>query len=126
MIVIKVKLQPTSISKANVLIRSMKNFVIFTVIFSTGSESPTYIIAFVGVAIWFVVQPKPISRFYLFLFILAMILTSFSPSDLMPRYIRETYINPYALKALPCVLIWGAIIYEMLTKKFGNYNTAQT
>lgn len=104
----------------------LASILIFTVIFSTGSESPTYIIAFLGVAIWFVVQPKPVSKFYLFLFILAMILTSFSPSDLMPRYLRENYINPYALKAVPCVLIWGAIIYEMLTKKFGAYNTVQT
>ena len=101
----------------------LASVLIFTVIFSTGSESPTYIIAFVGVAIWFVIQPTPITRFYIFLFIFAIILTSLSPSDLMPKFIRENYIRPFALKALPCVLIWLAIIYEMLTKKFNNYNT---
>ena len=101
----------------------LASVLIFTVIFSTGSESPTYIIAFVGVAIWFVIQPKPINRFYIFLFIFAIILTSLSPSDLIPKFLRENYIRPYALKALPCVLIWIAIIYEMLTKKFNNYNT---
>ena len=37
----------------------LASVLIFTVIFSTGSESPTYIIAFVGVALWFVLQPKP-------------------------------------------------------------------
>jgi Glycosyltransferase family 87 len=94
---------------------------IFTVIFSTGSESPTYIIAFIGVAIWFVIQPKPISNFYLFLFIFAMVLTSFSPSDLVPRFIRDQYIKPYALKALPCVIIWFLIIYEMYFFKFKDY-----
>lgn len=101
----------------------LASVLIFTVIFSTGSESPTYIIAFVGVAIWFVIQPKPISKFYIFLFIFAIVLTSLSPSDLIPKFLRENYIRPYALKALPCVLIWIAIIYEMLTKKFNNYNT---
>ena len=101
----------------------LASVLIFTVIFSTGSESPTYIIAFVGVAIWFVIQPKPINRFYIFLFIFAIILTSLSPSDLMPKFIRENYIRPFALKALPCVLIWIAIVNEMLTKKFNNYNT---
>lgn len=101
----------------------LASVLIFTVIFSTGSESPTYIIAFVGVAIWFVIQPKPITRFYIFLFVFAIILTSLSPSDLMPKFLRENYIRPFALKALPCVLIWVAIIYEMLTKKFNNYNT---
>jgi hypothetical protein len=101
-------------SNENFRLLLLASVLIFTVIFSSGSESPTYIIAFVGVAIWFVLQEKPISKSAWFLFIFAMILTSFSPSDLVPRFLRETYIRPYALKALPCVLIWGRIIYEML------------
>jgi uncharacterized membrane protein YeiB len=92
----------------------LASVLIFTVIFSSGSESPTYIIAFVGVAIWFVLQEKPITKTAWFLFLFAMILTSFSPSDIMPRFLRETYIQPYALKALPCVVIWLRIVYEML------------
>lgn len=94
---------------------------IFTVIFSTSSESPTYIIAFVGVAIWFVIQPTPKNKWILFLFVFAFILTSMSPSDLFPKFIRNEYIKPYSLKALPCVLIWFTIIYQMLTTDFKNY-----
>jgi hypothetical protein len=101
----------------------LASVLIFTVIFSSGSESPTYIIAFVGVAIWFVIQPKPISKFYIALFIFALILTSLSPSDLIPKYLKDNFIRPFALKALPCVLIWFAIVYEMLRKKFKNYNS---
>lgn len=95
----------------------LASVLIFTVIFSSGSESPTYIIAFVGVAIWFVLQPKPRSKTPLFLFVLAMILTSFSPSDLMPQFIKDQYIRPFALKALPCVLVWTAIVVEIVSKK---------
>lgn len=95
----------------------LSSVLIFTVIFSSGSESPTYIIAFLGVAIWFVIQKRPISNYVLGLFIFAMVLTSFSPSDLMPRYLRENFIQPYALKALPCILIWLQITYEMMTLK---------
>ena len=101
----------------------LASVLIFTVIFSSGSESPTYIIAFVGVAIWFVIQPKPISKFYIALLIFALILTSLSPSDLIPKYLKDNFIRPYALKALPCVLIWFAIVYEMLRNKFKNYNS---
>jgi hypothetical protein len=101
----------------------LASVLIFTVIFSSGSESPTYIIAFVGVAIWFVIQPKPISNLYIGLFIFAFILTSLSPSDLIPKYLKDNYIRPYALKALPCVLIWFAIVYEMLKNKFKNYRS---
>lgn len=101
----------------------LASVLIFTVIFSSGSESPTYIIAFVGVAIWFVIQPKPISNFYIGLLIFALILTSLSPSDLIPKYLKDNYIRPYALKALPCVLIWLAVVYEMLKNKFKNYHS---
>ncbi|TAE42570.1 MAG: DUF2029 domain-containing protein [Sphingobacteriales bacterium] len=85
---------------------------LFTVIFSSGSESPTYIIAFIGLALWFVLQAKPVSIFNWILLILAIIISSLSPSDLFPKYIQINYIKPYALKALPCFLIWLKIIYE--------------
>ncbi len=90
---------------------------IFTVIFSSGSESPTYIIAFVGIAIWFVIQEKPISRLNWFLLIFALLITSLSSTDLFPVFLYKTVVKPYALKALPCVLIWFKIIYNMMTMK---------
>lgn len=91
---------------------------IFTVIFSNSSESPTYIIAFAGVAIWFVLQEKPISQTAIALFIFAILLTTLAPSDLYPKYIRVNYIMHYSLKALPCVLIWIYISYQLLFKDF--------
>ena len=101
----------------------LSSVLIFTVIFSSGSESPTYIIAFVGVGIWFLIQNKPYSKFVLFLFVFALLLTSLSPSDLFPKFIREGYIRPYSLKALPCILIWFMIIYEMMTLKKDTTNS---
>ncbi len=91
---------------------------IFTVIFSNSSESPTYVIAFAGIAIWFVVQERPIDKGTIALFVLALLLTTLSASDLFPRSIRENYIKPYSLKALPCILIWLVLTYELLTKQF--------
>jgi hypothetical protein len=91
---------------------------LFTVIFSTGSESPTYIIAFAGVAIWFMNLDRPVKPFEIFLLIFALIITSLSPSDLFPKFINKQYIKPYALKALPCFVIWLKIIYEILTREF--------
>jgi len=91
---------------------------IFPVIFSTGSESPTYIIAFIGVAIWYINTAKPTQWFDVVLLVFALLLTSLSPSDLFPRYLRVNYVEPYALKALPCFIIWIKIIYETLTRRF--------
>jgi hypothetical protein len=94
----------------------LSSVLIFTVIFSTGSESPTYIIAFMGLALWFAIQEK-ITYLTGFLLIFAILLTSLSPSDIFPSFVREDFIKPYALKALPCVLIWFRIVYEMIRLK---------
>lgn len=91
---------------------------IFTVIFSNSSESPTYIIAFAGVAIWFVIQEKPMRPIVIALFIFAILLTTLGPSDLYPRYIRVNYIMHYSLKALPCLFIWLFISYQMIFEDF--------
>jgi hypothetical protein len=91
---------------------------IFTVIFSNSSESPTYIIAFTGVAIWFIIQKRPIHPISIALFIFSILLTTLAPSELYPKYVRVNYIMHYSLKALPCVLIWLFISYQMIFEDF--------
>jgi hypothetical protein len=91
---------------------------IFSIIFSSSSEPPTYIIAFIGVSIWFVNLDRPITGYERFLIIFALVLTSFSPSDLFPRYLRVNYVIPYYLMVLPCLVLWFKIVYEMLFRKF--------
>lgn len=92
---------------------------IFTVIFSNSSESPTYIIAFAGVAVWFIIQAKPIKPLIIALFVFAILLTTLAPSDIYPKFVKEQYIMHYSLKALPCVLIWLYLSYQMI---FENFN----
>lgn len=101
----------------------LASVLIFAVIFSSSSESPTYIIAFTGIAVWFVIQPEPKSKWIIALFIFAFILTTLSPSDLFPKYLREQYVWKYSLKALPSVIVWVIIIFQMLTVDFKNHQS---
>jgi hypothetical protein len=94
---------------------------IFSIIFSSSSEPPTYIIAFIGVSIWYVNLDRPITGYERFLLIFALVLTNFSPSDLFPRYLRVNYVLPYYLNVLPCLMIWLKIVYEMLTREFKSF-----
>ena len=80
---------------------------IWVIIFNQSSESATYIIASTGCLIWFIHSKK--TTYDLILLGLLIILTIFSSSDIFPRYLRETYVLPYALKALPPTLIWFKI-----------------
>ncbi len=89
---------------------------IMTVIYTTSAESPTYIIAFPAVCIWFVMQPN--TKWVNIVFIFALLLTSFSYSDLFTPYVRDHIIRPYSLKALPCFIVWIIIIVQMWQKQF--------
>jgi hypothetical protein len=88
---------------------------IWVIIFNHKAESPTFIIAMAGVAIWFISGKK--STFNSILFVLAFVLTSLSPTDIFPKVLRETFVIPYSLKVFPCILIWFKIIYDMVVMK---------
>jgi len=95
---------------------------LFLVLFSSSSESPTYIIAVTGVLIWFFLQ-KERTPFIIGLLIFVVIFTCFSTSDLFPKFVKKNYIIKYSLKAVPCIVIWLRVIYELLTKDFEkNYS----
>lgn len=95
----------------------LSSTLLFIVLFSSSSESPTYIIAVAGAMIWFIIQ-KDRSPFVWFLLFFVIILTSFSFSDIFPKYVKENYIMKYSLKALPCCIVWFRIIYELMTRNF--------
>ncbi len=93
--------------------RFLASLMIWVVLFNHKAESPTYIIAMVGVAIWFVVQDRHAGDRTLL--ILALLFTSYYP-DLFPRHIRQNYMTPYAVKAVPCLLIWLKVEWELLRR----------
>ena len=91
---------------------------ISVVIFSTSAESPTYVIAVTGVALWFIVQKVPTAKWVYALLIFAMIVTTFSVTDIFPHAVRVNFFIAYALKALPCFCVWLVLLYQLLFKKY--------
>lgn len=102
----------------------LSSVLLFVVLFSTGSESSTYIIPFAGIALWYTTSPWRRSGWDVALLVFAFVLSSLSPSDLFPRSLREAYVLPYALKALPPTLIWLRLSYELLTRDYAPSKTA--
>ena len=96
----------------------LASVLMFTVLFSTGSESSGYIIALVGVVIWYSVAPWQRNRWDMALMIFVFVLTSLSPSDLFPAYLRKEWVQPYALKALPVTIVWLRLCWEMYTRDY--------
>jgi hypothetical protein len=96
----------------------LASVLMFTVLFSTGSESSGYIIALVGVVIWYTAVPWQRNRWDIALLVFVFVLSSLSPSDLFPAYLRKEWVQPYALKALPVTIVWLKLCWEMWTKDY--------
>ena len=88
---------------------------IWVVIFNHKAESPTFVIAVAGVAIWFAyTQP---SRANIALLTGAFVLTELATTDVFPRSVRTGYIVPLVLKAVPCILVWLKVVADQLTMR---------
>ncbi|NBB28354.1 glycosyltransferase family 87 protein [Cellulophaga sp. BC115SP] len=85
------------------------------VLASTGTEASTLLIGFVGAVIWYMQSAKTTTDKALFIF--ALLVTSFGPTDLMPKYIRNEFLRKYALMVLPMLLVWVKVHWEMLASK---------
>ena len=93
----------------------LPEFLMWMIAFNHLSESPTFVIAMAGIGLWYFSQPgTPAHRVLLWF---AFLFVSVSYSDLVPRDFRERYINPYALKALPVVVIWGVAVAELTLRR---------
>lgn len=98
----------------------LASVLMFVVLFSTGSESSGYIIALVGVVIWYTAAPWQRNGWDIALMVLVFVLSSLSPSDLFPAYLRKEWVQPYALKALPVTLVWLKLCWEMSCRHYKN------
>ncbi len=97
---------------ANPIFRQLilASILIWVVIFNHKAESPTFIIAVTGVAIWLFSQKM--NRNHMVLMILTLILTQLSPTDIFPVSIREGFFLPYVIKVFPIILVWLKILYD--------------
>ena len=98
----------------------LASVLLFVVLFSTGSESSSYIIAISGACIWYLSAPWQRNRWDVVFMVLVLMISGFGSSDLYPRCIRHDLIQVYSLKALPCTLVWLKLCYEMMFKNYAS------
>ena len=98
----------------------LASVLMFLILFSTGSENSTYIIAVVGVAIWYTAAPWKRGWPDVVLMVYVFFFCTMAHSDLMPKFIREEWIKLYSLKALPVVLVWFRLCYEMYVRDYAD------
>lgn len=98
----------------------LASVLLFVVLFSTGSESSSYIIAISGACIWYLSAPWQRNRWDIVFMVLVLMISGFGSSDLYPRRLRHDLIQVYSLKALPCTLVWLKLCCEMMFKNYAS------
>ena len=99
-------------------LRILASSLLTVVLFSTGSEHPTYIIAVAGAVLWIFLHEKPFTQVNIILLILLLVVTGLGLTDAFPKYVREEIVTNYVLKAWPCIIVWLMIARELIFTDF--------
>lgn len=92
----------------------LASVLIYIILASTGAESPTYIFAIAGTGVWYAVcERTPLRQI---LFWLALVISSFTPADFFPSYVRTHIIYHYGLSPLPLLIVWLVLHCDLLRK----------
>jgi hypothetical protein len=82
----------------------LASVLMFCVLFNHAAESPSFVIAIAGVAIWFATSSR--DRVACTILGVVIVGTVLSSSDAMPEWIQQQVFEPYRLKTLPVLFVW--------------------
>jgi hypothetical protein len=85
-------------------LRFLASVLMFCVLFNHKAESPSFVIAVAGVAIWFVVTEC--DRLAWAVLAIVVVGTVLAASDAMPEVLQQRFFQPYRIKTLPILLVW--------------------
>jgi hypothetical protein len=98
-------------SSADFRLRFLCALLVYMVIFNHQSESPSFVIAVTGIAIWFATTPR--SRWHTTVMVLTILVVSISSTDITPKSWQQNFFVRYRLKTIPCTLAWITMIWEL-------------
>ena len=93
-------------------VRFLCSVLVFVVIFNHQVESPSFVIAVAGIAIWFVTSER--TKLDVALMALTILVVSLSSTELVPHAWQRDFFVRYRLKTIPCVLVWLVMQAELL------------
>lgn len=89
----------------------LASLLIFSVVFNHMAESPSFVIAYTGVGIWWAAMPR--ARWRDAMVLLIVLLGSIGGSDLVPRHIRVQWHGRIQLKAIVTLVGWFALQVDL-------------
>ncbi|MEP7065159.1 MAG: glycosyltransferase family 87 protein [Gemmatimonadota bacterium] len=93
-------------------LRFLCALLVYMVIFNHQSESPSFVIAVTGIAIWFATTPR--TWWHTTVIVSTILVVSISSTDITPKSWQRDFFVHYRLKTIPCTLAWITMISELL------------
>jgi hypothetical protein len=93
-------------------VRFLCSLLVFVVIFNHQVESPSFVIAVTGIAIWYTFSAR--TPLDLALIIATILVVSVSSTELVPHWIQRDVFVRYRLKTIPCAIVWLVMQAELL------------
>lgn len=104
-------LQRRRFTEALFRVQLLASLLVFCVLFNHQAESPSYVIAMLGVTIWFAVSER--ARWRVGLLVACIVVVNLGSTDLMPRTWYREYYVPFLLKTIPLIPVWIAMQLEL-------------
>lgn len=97
----------------------LASLLMFVVLFSTAAEHPTYVICIVGLFLWIVTQARIFTIRNSVLIFFVLVLTGLAPTYVFSKGVA-VFVLGYGLKALPCVVAWILLVWDLSTSDFNK------
>ena len=87
------------------------SLLVYMVLFNHQSERATFVIAFTGIAIWYVSGPS--SRWRTAVMAFTLLVMVLHDVEIVPRGVKNEILIPYRIKGLPCLVAWLVMQWEL-------------
>jgi hypothetical protein len=91
------------------------SLLVYSVLFNHASESPSFIVAYAGIVIWYAGSPS--SRLRTAIMALTLLVMVVHDMDVVPRSVKHDILVPYRIKGIPCLIAWFVMQWELLAPR---------
>jgi hypothetical protein len=91
------------------------SLLVYSVLFNHASESPSFVVAYAGIVIWYVSSPP--SRLRTAVLALTLLVMVVHDVDVVPRWVKREILVPYRIKGIPCLVAWFVMQWELLVMR---------
>jgi Glycosyltransferase family 87 len=91
------------------------SLLVFMVIFNHNAESPSFVIAMTGIAVWYATSRR--TALHHVLIVLVLLLLWIASETIVPDVVRKEWVARYSLKAAVCLLCWLVMQRDLLRQR---------